>query len=213
MCTREFQWWFWPLEWMRILQFSLQKLFIDFLLISVAIQIQIECCPEWKVFFVSEVRLRKIIFENRFFYVEQIMEHISHTRIPIGLEKCQSGRCNIVLMLAIEVHRFESARLQIVAANTKLYIVSFMLNRICLCTVMLPLLNFQFIEIQFLLLFVENEYVAMVTSALGWERLEIWYNQLALRYVTIRNIPSGIEKRKCHSTECRRKSMFKLALT
>lgn len=213
MCTREFQWWFWPLEWMRLLQFSLQKLFIDFLLISVAIQIQIECCTEWKVFFVSEVWLRKIIFENRFFHVQQVVKHILHTWIPIGLEKCQSSRCNIILVLAIKVHRFESARLQIVAANKKLYVVSFMWIRICLCTVMLPLLNFQFIEIQFLLLFVEDEYMAMVTSASGWERLQIWCNQLALRYVAIRNIPTGIERGKYHSSDCRQKEIHIRAWT
>lgn len=103
MRIRESQWWFGSLKWMRLLQFSHQELFVDLLLVSVAIQIQIEGFSKREVRFLFVVRFRKIVFEDRLFHVQHLMEDISHAAIPIGLEKCETGRCDIFLVLSIKV--------------------------------------------------------------------------------------------------------------
>lgn len=106
-----------------------------------------------------------VISESRFLQVQDVMIELSKTLVPSCLEKRNSCWCDLFLELPIKVSSTEKP----------------VLSSFSFC-------YFQFREINFRCLFVQNENYSLEAKTFCWEGLYIWSNCFSFLYITFRNI-------------------------
>lgn len=82
-------------------------------MIAILVHIEIEGFAQREPRLILNVLLREIILVDGFLQVERMMIEIGETLLPRRLEKGQTGRSDVVLVLAIEVERVEGASVKV----------------------------------------------------------------------------------------------------
>lgn len=141
---------------MRFGQFPFQVLFVDLLRVPVLVHVQIKGLSQREVLLVGDVRLGEVVLVHGLSGAQGLVEDLLHRLVVVRLEEAQTGGRQIVLELPVKVDRGEAASLQRVI-----------------------LVDFELLQVDCALLFVQHEYMAVVAGALRRERTEIWNHCLS----------------------------------